>query len=227
MADIMRRQHRQLRWHVVGDRTCDQGYNLDPIRIGSAAGSRGTRSGRADRLVPAAAPPGSRVTRGRLINAILAEIAQLDVIATAADPDGPGPRTGGFDPDFQETTAQTPRRELPAVRIPCQVEVQAFGELQELATGNSPRSQVVLVFHFADLEALGLVDQATGDALVRTGDRLVALRDVGTGTVIQAIRTPPGLYVTEAQPVFGLGQRRNLLLVTFHERALGARAAGG
>jgi hypothetical protein len=166
-----------------------------------------------------------------LINAFAAELAQLDTAATAADPDGLGPLTSGYDADFQEPVlvpiaaggGQDARREKPAIRVPCQVEVQAFAELTELATGNSPHSRLVLVFHFVDLEQLGLVHPTTGDALLQVGDRLVAIRDLRTGELVQAIRTPPGLYLTEAQPEFGLGRRRNLLLATFTERALGAR----
>jgi hypothetical protein len=70
---------------------------------------------------------------------------------------------------------------------------------------------------------MGLVDPATGDALLRVNDRLVAIRDLG-GALVQAVRTPPGLYATEVQPTsFGLGLSRNLLLVTFEERELGVR----
>jgi hypothetical protein len=40
---------------------------------------------------------------------------------------------------------------------------------------------------------------------------------------VQAVRTPPGLYVTEARPIgFGLHRRRpsrNLLFVSFQDRA--------
>jgi hypothetical protein len=170
--------------------------------------------------------------RGRLISPCLAEIAQLDVAATAADPDGAGPLTSGYDADFQETARlPTPagpgrdaRREKPSRLLPCQVEVQGFGELQEVLTGNSPRAHLVLVFHFRDLEQQDLVDPTTGDARLRAGDRLVALRDFRTSELVQAVRTPPGLYLTEAQPQFGLGMRRNLLLATFNERALGARS---
>ncbi|HEX7840494.1 MAG TPA: hypothetical protein VF469_23610 [Kofleriaceae bacterium] len=170
--------------------------------------------------------------RGRLINPLAAELAQLDTAATAADPDGPGPLTSGYDADFHETVLvpsvggprRDARREKPPIRVPCQIEVQAFGELAELATGNSPRSHLVLVFHFADLEQLGLVDPATGDVFLRVGDRLVAIRDLRTGALVQAVRTPPGLYLTEPQPQFGLGGRRNLLLATFGERALGPQS---
>jgi hypothetical protein len=69
------------------------------------------------------------------------------------------------------------------------------------------------------------VDPATGDALLRLNDRLVAIRDMA-GNLVQAVRTPPGLYATEVQPQsFGLGRARNLAIVTFHERELGARGA--
>jgi hypothetical protein len=171
--------------------------------------------------------------RGRLLQVFAAELAQLDTEATAKGPDGPGPLTSGYDPDFQETTLvpdpgggrRDARQERPPIYVPCQIEVQAFGALTELTTGNSPRSQLVLVFHFRSLEKLGLVDPITGDALLRVGDRLAAIRDVRSGQIVQAIRTPPGLYLTEAQPQFGLGRRRNLLLVTFAERALGPRGA--
>lgn len=69
------------------------------------------------------------------------------------------------------------------------------------------------------------MDPATGDALLRVGDRLIAIRDLRTGELVQAVRTPPGLYLTEPQPQFGLGGRRNLLLATFGERAVGPQGS--
>lgn len=170
--------------------------------------------------------------RGRLINPFLAEIARLDTSATAADPDAAGPLVSGYDPDFKETVVlddagarRDARQEMPPVLVPCQVEVGAFEALQQLAAGNSPNSQVTLVFHFRDLEQMGLVDPATGDALLRISDRLVAIHDVA-GNLVQAVRTPPGLYATEVQPQsFGLGRARNLALVTFQERETSARGA--
>ncbi len=172
--------------------------------------------------------------RGRLINPFLAEIAQLDTVATAEDPDSAGPLTSGYDPDFKETVlvpdtgwrGHDARREKPLIRLPCQIEVQSFGELQELLTGNSPRSHLVLVFHFEDLERMDLVDPGSGDALLRVDDRLVSIRDYHTGELVQAVRTPPGLYITEVQPQsFGLGLKRNLLFAVFNERALGPKGA--
>jgi hypothetical protein len=172
--------------------------------------------------------------RGRLQQVFLAELAQLDTAATAADPDGAAPLASGYDADFQETVllpsaagpGRDARREKPPLHLPCQIEVQSFAAITELPTGNSPRSHLVLVFHFRDLERLGLVHPNTGDALLRVGDRLVAIRDRRTGELVQAVRTPPGLYLTEAQPEFGLGGRRNLLIATFGERALGGQGGG-
>jgi len=173
--------------------------------------------------------------RGRLIFRFLAELHRLDTRALAVeDPDGAGPLTSGYDPDFKEPVlvdanddgiGERVRKEHPPVRIPCQVEPEAFEALQEYASGNSPRSRLRLVFHFTDLERLGLVDSGSGDALVRVGDRLGGVFDI-TGALVQAVRTPPGLFVTEAKPIgFGLFMphpRRNLLLVTFEDRETAA-----
>jgi hypothetical protein len=160
--------------------------------------------------------------RGRLVFAFSAEVFRLDRggrVVTAP----------GLDPDFKEpqlidvgaAIGVRGRRELPPIRIPCQFEPATFDALQMFAAGESPRSQIQLLFHFAYLEHVGLVDVATGDPLVRVGDRLGAIYDTG-GALIQSVRTPPGLYVTEARPIgFGLFMprpRRNLLLVTLDER---------
>ena len=177
--------------------------------------------------------------RGRLIFPFLAELHRLDTRGTAeADPDGAGPLVAGYDPDFKESVlvdgdddgvGERVRAEHPAVRLPCQVELEAFDALRMFAAGNSPKSRFELVFHFADLEREGLVDAATGDALVRPGDRLGGLYD-RAGELVQAIRTPPGLYATEARPIgFGLNMarpRRNLLLVAFEDRQQAVGRAG-
>ncbi len=173
--------------------------------------------------------------RGRLIFVFYASIHRIDSRSMAAtDPDGPGPLRSGYDPDFKEPVVvdtnndgigERNRAEYPEVRIPCQVEPDTFEALQEFASGNSPRSEVKLVFHFADLERMGLVDPTSGDALLRVGDRLGGIYDLA-GELVQAVRTPPGLYVTEAKPIgFGLYMprpRRNLLLVTFESRVTAA-----
>lgn len=171
------------------------------------------------------------MSRGRLIFPQLAEIYRLDTTATAADPDGAGPLVSGYDPDFLEPV-QIPggsqagtdaRREIAAPYIPCQVEVEAFEALQQVASGNAPNTQVRIVFHFYDLERLGLVDASTGLAKIHAGDRLHAIRRISNESIIQMIRNPPGLYAVDAQPrSFGLSSgERNLLVVTFQPRAQG------
>lgn len=165
--------------------------------------------------------------RGRSIFVFLAELFRLDTLAMAA--------ADGYDPDFKEPVlrdvnddgiGERTRSEHPPVRIPCQVETKVFEELRMQASGNVPRSRIDLVMHFKDLQRMQLVDATTGDALVRPGDRLGAIYDKA-GALMQAIRTPPGLYVTEARPLgFGLNisrPRRNLLLVSFNERPLATR----
>ena len=169
--------------------------------------------------------------RGRLIFSFLAELFRLDTHAMATvDPDAAGPLETGYDPDFKEPVVvdqdddgigERIRAERDPVRVPCQVDTKVFEELRMFASGNAPRSRIDLIFHFKDLERLGLVDAASGDALVRPGDRLAALYDKA-GALVQSVRTPPGLYVTEARPTgFGLNMarpRRNLLLVAFEDR---------
>ncbi|HHH27240.1 MAG TPA: hypothetical protein ENK57_02670 [Polyangiaceae bacterium] len=174
--------------------------------------------------------------RGRLIFPFLAELFRLDTQAMATvDPDGPGPLQGGYDADFKEPVlvdqnddgvGERVGQEHAPARVPCQVDTKAFEELRMFASGNAPRSRIDLVFHFKDLERLGLVDPGTGDALLRPGDRLGAIYDKADA-LVQQVRTPPGLYVTESRPIgFGLNMarpHRNLLLVTFEDRQPAAR----
>lgn len=161
----------------------------------------------------------------RLIYPFLAELHRLDRTAGGGMPP--------MDPDFREPIsmdldedgiAETARSELPPVRIPCQVEPQTFEQLRMLPSGRAPRTSLDLVMHFRDLTRLGLVD-SEGRARIGSGDRLSAIYTLG-GELVLPVQTPPGLFVTEARPTgFGLGlgrARRNLLLVTFSDRALGA-----
>ncbi len=151
--------------------------------------------------------------RGRLINPMLCELAQIDTVNTT------------FDPDFREPVADQ-RTEKAAIKVPAQIEPEQFEALQQMLAGNMPASKFVLCFHFKDLEDMGLV-AADGVAAIQQGDRLVAIRDE-FDNLVQAIRNPPGLFVTAATPGFAwLGKQRNLLLVTFEARDRTARAGGG
>ena len=148
--------------------------------------------------------------RGRLLFPFVAEIAQLDRAASR------------FDPDFKEPLPDG-RVEQP-VTLPCQVEVAEFETLEESFSGDLPKTALTLVFHFRDLERLGLVEAETGEPRLRVGDRLAALRD-RAGKIVQAIRMPPGLFIVELRPVtFGFGLSRNLLLAVFHDREQGMRS---
>ncbi len=160
--------------------------------------------------------------RGRLIFAWNAVIRQLDTQATAeAKGDG-----GGYDEDFKEPspnpseTSQgsgiTTRREAPALRLPCQVEMGTNEKLRQFFQGNDPTGRLVLVFHFRDLEHAGLVD-SSGNATLRIGDRLQELVNGRTGVTEYTPRDP--LYAVEVQPnAFGIGRGRNLLFVFFESR---------
>lgn len=169
--------------------------------------------------------------RGRLINPFKARILRLDTVATAADPDGAGELTAGYDPIFREPVRlpageATPgsldvRKEHPAILVPCQFEGDdAQGAQEMFGAGNNPRSLVRLVFHFADLERMGLVDPTSGEALLRVNDRFVSIHRFDTEELIQTINGDKGLYCVEARPVsFGLsGGARNLLICVFSDR---------
>jgi hypothetical protein len=149
--------------------------------------------------------------RVRLVRPLLAEIAQLDTLATAQVP--------GYDPDFQEPRAGT-RQEKPLIQVPAQIEITAHAVLQQSMAGNVPDSRLVLVMDYADLARRGLIDPATNETTLRTGDRLVRLLN-GIGVVIETYPNPPGMFLTELRPVCGLARDRNLLLAFFNDREQG------
>lgn len=173
--------------------------------------------------------------RGRLIFPFLVEIAPIDTAAMAADPDGAGPLTAGYDLDYREpvklpaTSGEGPgttnRHEKATYQIPAQIEPQTFDALQMYASGNSADARFQLIMHFRDLENGGLVDD-NGDANVRVGDRLAAIYTMQE--VLVQDFTPTPLYVTEVRPIgFGLSMgssKRNLLLVVLNDRETGVRA---
>jgi hypothetical protein len=177
------------------------------------------------------------VSRGRLLFPYLAEIAQLDTEATAADPDGAGPLTSGYDADFQEPVAfegagegsRVESRKESTVFVPCQIETLSSDRLEQFASGNSPDSGVIVTFHFRDLERLGLVEDS-GVAKLRVNDRLVSVREFCSGKtgsdspVVQEFPNPPGLYLTHPRPS-GWKGRRNLLVCTFEDRQQSARVS--
>lgn len=169
--------------------------------------------------------------RGRLCFPFLAALKQYDPAATAADPDGAGPLTSGFDADFKEPIqiadstpagSHSARQEKAEIRLRCQFEDNEEGRLQQIAAGAAIQANIILTFHFSDLERAGLVDAGTGAPKLYVGDRLAALYETN-GTLVRTFANPPGLFATTVKPSgFGLTSlKRNLLLVTFEDREQG------
>ncbi|NUP12888.1 MAG: hypothetical protein HOW73_43165 [Polyangiaceae bacterium] len=154
--------------------------------------------------------------RGRLLRPFLAEIQRIDTQATTYDPVWRTPVVtypGGV--RTKSTAYQDP------ILLRAQIEVTADGVQQQTASGNTPDSRIVLVFHFRNLEAAGLVD-ANGLPMLRVNDRLTRLMRLN-GQQLQVYPRP--LYATEVQPTgFGLGGGRNLVIATYEDRPEGTQA---
>lgn len=171
--------------------------------------------------------------RGRLIWPQIAVIYQLDTVATAADPDGGGPLTTGYDVDLGDVIpydagapavrVSSRKEKATPVRLPVQVEPDSYDNTQQVAQGNTLEREVSLVAHFDDLKKLGLVDLATGLPKLYRGDRLAEIRHKKTNALIMKVELPHGLYLEETRPIsFGLsGGDRNLLLLRFSSRSQG------
>lgn len=165
--------------------------------------------------------------RGRLINQFSAELVQYDASATSEDPAGASPEPFGFSDVFREPVRLPPasdegagesnRRERPPVRIPVQVEYESWDKLKMLAAGNDPTTRLVLVAHFRWLEENGFVDRF-GNATIYVADRVTRILDIDGAPMTSASPESP-LYVTHVLPAaYGLGKKRNLLLMTVEPR---------
>ncbi len=165
--------------------------------------------------------------RGRLIYAFYAEVYPLDTQATAADPDGSGPLTSGYDDDFREPVkvsspagggpGTTVRKEGTPRRLPCQIEVGSREKMQMFFSGNSPDARLILVCHYKDLERMGLVSSTTGQPLLQNELRLEAFYNK-CGSLVEKVKKPLFCNQVESSS-YGLGHSRNLLLLYFEERA--------
>lgn len=161
--------------------------------------------------------------RGRLIFPMICELALIDT-------DG-AEQAGRQDPVFRTLPAsnatgvrRTGRYESPTtIRLHAQVEDISAQRQRQIAAGNAPESRLGLVFHFEELEELGLVD-ADGLAKVRVNDRLVAIYDADGDELQERFPgVPGGLYCVEVPPhSFGLsGGKRNLCPTFWNDRAQG------
>lgn len=148
-----------------------------------------------------------------VLQKVIAVIYPLDVAATRAhDPAGPG--TSGYSEVFREPIAYNDgsgdrtdsRQEGTVIRIPCQVENMTEEKLKEMAVGDSPVSNIMLVFHRIDLARLSLLD-ANGNVAIKKGDRIDSLERHGApiGTTVKNFSSP-GLYIHEMRSrSFGFG----------------------
>ena len=155
----------------------------------------------------------------------------LDAVATraATEQSADTPEiVSGYDDDFKEIvvvsapTRTSERQEQDSIFVPSQIESPSLEMLEQMAAGNVPDSKMMLVWARKDLEELHLIVPETGECLVRVNDRLVSIRDKCMN-LIQAIRSPPGLYVTEVRPTWGIAGHRDLFVVTLDDREQGVR----
>lgn len=157
--------------------------------------------------------------RGRLIAPRVVEIAQLDSQATTEGPPGVNPIFKEPRISYDANGARTNGRKESLIRLHAQIETGTYEKQRMQTTGNAPAAQLTLVFHFEELEELGLVDQE-GRATLRVNDRLVAIYDREGCKILQSFPNPPGLYITELPPAaFGFGDTRNLLVARLGDRA--------
>jgi hypothetical protein len=142
-----------------------------------------------------------------LLQPSVAVIHRLDISGTrAVDP--PGEPDAGYDDTFRETiayddtataTRQTTRREMPPIRIPCQVEDPTEERLRQLGIGDDLFVTILLVLHRRDLDRLHLLD-ANRETKFKKGDRVSRLERYGApaGTVVKQFASP-GFFVQETR----------------------------
>jgi hypothetical protein len=156
------------------------------------------------------------------------EIAMLDAVATRelSEPS----IASGFDDDFREIVVfsapqrESAKQERPPLFIPSQIESPTLEMLMQMGAGNTPDSKVTLVWARKDLVARDLIVPETGETLIRVNDRVVAIRDKCMN-LIRKIRTPPGLYITEIRPTWGMAALGDLFVVTLEDRQQGVQQA--
>lgn len=167
--------------------------------------------------------------RGRLIRPALVEIEQLDTAETAADPGVMG-LNSGYDTEFGEpatqqtagVTASLRKNKTDNLMLHAQVEVNKYNSQNAASVGHDQQALVTLVFHFSELEELGLIND-DGEPTIRAGDRLVAMYRLDGSLMMRYNK--PYLYVKQPRPYGpGVGGDRNLLIVDFATRDVGQQS---
>jgi len=139
----------------------------------------------------------SIATRGRLINKFVAVIRRLDTEATSLVVGG------GYDDEFDAVVpvndgtqlGASSRREMAELRLPVQLDRKSWGEQRMARGGRQVNADIVLTFHWPDLENGGLVD-ADGECVLKKGDRIAKIETV-KGDVEATFDYPPGMFVTD------------------------------
>jgi len=172
------------------------------------------------------------VTRGRLINKFVAVIMRLDTEATSLV------AGGGYDPEFDATIpvsdgtqlGSTSRREMAALRLNVQLDRKSWGEQNMTRGGRQIVADIVLVFHWPDLENMGLIN-ADGECTLKKGDRIDRI-ETRKGAIEATFDNPPGMFIDGFERAgHGLapfGTPRTNLLYTYcaYDRVAGVAAGG-
>jgi hypothetical protein len=169
-----------------------------------------------------------------LLQKSTAVIYRLDTVSTQAF-DPPGEATAGYNSLLSEpiaydsgagTARLDSRRELPPVRVPCQVEVPSFEALQQYGPGIVENTVLILVTHRQDLQNLGLLDPITNSPKLKKHDRVSAIERFGAvAGISQQKLASPGLFVFEVRPAsWGFGPEGHDLELLFLEDRAKAQA---
>jgi hypothetical protein len=146
-------------------------------------------------------------------------------------------QTSGYDPDFKEpivfddqpNVGSTPvrttgRLELPAIRVPCQVEPINVERLRQTNVGDSPDSSLQLVVHRMNLVELKLIDPTTRELALKVNDRVSGIEQENRPGVYTQKFPGQGLFIQEIQPAsFGFGPEGydlHLILLAEREKAI-------
>ena len=160
----------------------------------------------------------SIVTRGRLINKFVAVIRRLDTLESAAVVGG------GYDAEFDELkptddgtqTGSSSRREMAELRLPVQLDRRTWGAYDAKRGGKEIEADIILAFHWPDLENRGLIG-SDGEPVLKAGDRISHVETLA-GAVEATFDNPPGMFIEDmersghGQAPFGT-PRTNLLYV--------------
>jgi hypothetical protein len=139
----------------------------------------------------------SIVSRGRLINRFVAVIRRLDTAATAAVVGG------GYDKEFDSLKrvsdgtqlGAATRREMAELRLYVQLDRTTWGKITRTRGGKQIEADIILTFHWPDLENGGLIG-VDGEPLLKAGDRIDKIETIA-GVVDATFKNPPGMFITE------------------------------